>query len=211
MLLTGGGQSPLRSLSAWCWPCWPRCAARLGGNARTPERPVGCERQMRFRQYIHRHFSFWFYQRIYLMEDQLQLTCNPQIWEHISGSESWIRTGWLPRCWKMSIWSGWAWQILPGNKKLRSILIFNEFAVDTASLFCEKSLFWTLEGPSLTFHESCVGAAVVIKVSAVQIVQAVISQAVCVAETLKDAVHETLQGETNHCSISCNRKYMQND
>lgn len=45
----------------------------------------------------------------------------------------------------------------------------------------------------LTFHERGVGAAVVVKVPAVQVVQAVISQAVCVAETLKDAVHEALQ------------------
>lgn len=45
----------------------------------------------------------------------------------------------------------------------------------------------------LTFHEGCVGAAVVVKVSAVRVVQAVVSQAVCVAETLQDTVHETLQ------------------
>lgn len=48
---------------------------------------------------------------------------------------------------------------------------------------------------SLTFHEGCVGAAVVVKVSAVRVVQAVVSQAVCVAETLQDTVHETLQGK----------------
>lgn len=63
----------------------------------------------------------------------------------------------------------------------------------------EECLFWTLGGlcdPSLTFHEGCVGAAVVVKVSAVRVVQAVVSQAVCVAETLQDTVHETLQGKT---------------
>lgn len=63
---------------------------------------------------------------------------------------------------------------------------------------CEKCLIWTLGGPcdtSLTFHEGCVGAAVVVKVSAVRVVQAVVSQAVCVAETLQDTVHETLQGK----------------
>lgn len=52
-------------------------------------------------------------------------------------------------------------------------------------------------GTSLTFHEGCVGAAVVVKVSAVRVVQAVVSQAVCVAETLQDAVHETLRGKTS--------------
>lgn len=64
---------------------------------------------------------------------------------------------------------------------------------------CEECLFWTLGGlldTSLTFHEGCVGAAVVVKVSAVQVVQAVVSQAVCVAETLQDTVHETLRGKT---------------
>lgn len=63
---------------------------------------------------------------------------------------------------------------------------------------CEKRLFWTLGGPCdsrLTFHEGCVGAAVVVKVSAVRVVQAVVSQAVCVAETLQDTVHETLEGK----------------
>lgn len=62
-----------------------------------------------------------------------------------------------------------------------------------------ECLFWTLGGlcdTSLTFHEGCIGAAVVVKVSAVRVVQAVVSQAVCVAETLQDAVHETLQGKT---------------
>lgn len=49
---------------------------------------------------------------------------------------------------------------------------------------------------SLTFHQRRVGAAVVVKVSAVRVVQAVVSQAVCVAETLEDAVHEALQGQT---------------
>lgn len=48
---------------------------------------------------------------------------------------------------------------------------------------------------SLTFHEGCVGAAVVVKVSAVRVVQTVVSQAVCVAETLQDTVHETLRGK----------------
>lgn len=52
---------------------------------------------------------------------------------------------------------------------------------------------YSLCSTSLTFHEGCVGAAVVVKVSAVRVVQAVVSQAVCVAETLQDAVHETLQ------------------
>lgn len=63
---------------------------------------------------------------------------------------------------------------------------------------CDKRSFWTLGGPCgscLTFHESCVGAAVVVKVSAVRVVQAVVSQAVCVAETLQDTVHETLEGK----------------
>lgn len=62
---------------------------------------------------------------------------------------------------------------------------------------CGECVFWTLGGlcdTSLTFHEGCVGAAVVVKVSAVRVVQAVVSQAVCVAETLQDAVHETLRG-----------------
>lgn len=65
---------------------------------------------------------------------------------------------------------------------------------------CESCLFRTLGGlcdTSLTFHEGCVGAAVVVKVSAVRVVQAVVSQAVCVAETLQDTVHETLQ-EKHH-------------
>ena len=44
----------------------------------------------------------------------------------------------------------------------------------------------------LTFHEGCVGAAVVVKVSAVRVVQAVVSQTVCVAKTLQDAIHKTL-------------------
>lgn len=60
----------------------------------------------------------------------------------------------------------------------------------------EMCLFWTLGGlldTSLTFHEGCVGAAVVVKVSSVRVVQAVVPQAVCVAETLQDTVHETLQ------------------
>lgn len=64
----------------------------------------------------------------------------------------------------------------------------------------KQCLFWTLEGlcdTSLTFHEGCVGATVVVKVSAVQVVQAVVSQTVCVAETLQDTVHETLQGKTS--------------
>lgn len=63
---------------------------------------------------------------------------------------------------------------------------------------CEKCLLWTLGGlleTSLTFHEGCVGAAVVVKVSAVRVVQAVVSQAVCVAETLQDTVHKTLRGK----------------
>lgn len=62
-------------------------------------------------------------------------------------------------------------------------------------------MIWTLGGlrdTSLTFHEGCVGAAVVVKVSAVRVVQAVVSQAVCVAETLQDTVHETLQDKTSH-------------
>lgn len=62
---------------------------------------------------------------------------------------------------------------------------------------CER--FWTpggLSDTSLTFHEGCVGAAVVVKVSAVRVVQAVVSQAVCVAETLQDTVHETLRRKT---------------
>ena len=46
---------------------------------------------------------------------------------------------------------------------------------------------------SLTFHEGCVGTAVVVKVSAVRVVQAVVSQTVCVAKTLEDAIHKTLQ------------------
>lgn len=65
---------------------------------------------------------------------------------------------------------------------------------------CEECLFWTLGGlrdTSLTFHEGCVGAAVVVKVSAVRVVQAVVSQTVCVAETLQDTVHKTLQGKNN--------------
>lgn len=41
-LLTASGRSPPRCPSAWRWPCWPRCAGRPGGNAGTPERPVGC-------------------------------------------------------------------------------------------------------------------------------------------------------------------------
>lgn len=64
---------------------------------------------------------------------------------------------------------------------------------------CEESLFWTLRGlcdMSLTFHEGCVGAAVVVKVSAVGVVQAVVSQALCVAKTLQDTVHETLPGQS---------------
>lgn len=69
---------------------------------------------------------------------------------------------------------------------------------------CEHCLFWTLGGlcnTSLTFHEGCVGAAVVVKVSAVRVVQAVVSQAVCVTETLQDTVHETLQGKTTTQSV----------
>lgn len=58
----------------------------------------------------------------------------------------------------------------------------------------------------LTFHERRVGAAVVVKVSAVRVVQAVISQAVSVAETLEDAVHEALQEQTQHSSISGSRR-----
>lgn len=54
---------------------------------------------------------------------------------------------------------------------------------------------------SLTFHEGGVGAAVVVKVSAVRVVQAVVPQAVCVAETLQDTVHETLQGKTANSEI----------
>lgn len=50
---------------------------------------------------------------------------------------------------------------------------------------------------SLTFHEGGVGAAVVVKVSAVRVVQAVVSQAVCVAQTLQDTIHETLEREQN--------------
>lgn len=37
-----------------------------------------------------------------------------------------------------------------------------------------------------------------------RVVQAVIPQAVCVAETLKDAVHEALQGQTQHIQSSNN-------
>lgn len=44
-LLTAGGRSPLQCLLAWQWPCWPRCAIRPGGNAGTPEHPVGCKTQ----------------------------------------------------------------------------------------------------------------------------------------------------------------------
>lgn len=65
-------------------------------------------------------------------------------------------------------------------------------------------LFWTLGGlydTSLTFHEGCVSAAVVVKVSAVGVVQAVVSQALRVAETLQDTVHETLRGETTENSL----------
>lgn len=69
----------------------------------------------------------------------------------------------------------------------------------TETLTCETSTEGTTQRPVsetpvcvLTFHEGRVGAAVVVKVSAVQVVQAVISQALCVAETLQDAVHETL-------------------
>lgn len=60
------------------------------------------------------------------------------------------------------------------------------------------------DAPALTFHEGCVGAAVVVKVSAVWVVQAVVSQALSVAETLQDAVHETL-GEKKHHKTSCQR------
>ena len=53
---------------------------------------------------------------------------------------------------------------------------------------CGRVCAWA----SLTFHEGCVGTAVVVKVSAVGIVQAVVSQTVCVAKTLQDAIHKTL-------------------
>lgn len=62
-------------------------------------------------------------------------------------------------------------------------------------------MFWTLGGlcdSCLTFHEGCVGAAVVVKVSAVRVVQAVVTQALCVAQTLQDTVHETLWGKQQH-------------
>lgn len=67
---------------------------------------------------------------------------------------------------------------------------------------CEEKFF--LRGQcdmSLTFHEGCVGAAVVVKVSAVGVVQAVVSQALCVAETLQDTVHETLPGQSRENSL----------
>ena len=49
---------------------------------------------------------------------------------------------------------------------------------------------------SRTFHEGGVGAAVVVKVSAVRVVQAVVSEAVGVTETLQDTVHEALRTQS---------------
>lgn len=76
-----------------------------------------------------------------------------------------------------------------GRQKPRLTLPSDWSAAASGILLGEEPLL-----DSLTFHEGCVGAAVVVKVSAVRVVQAVISQAVCVAETLKDAVHEALEG-----------------
>lgn len=61
-------------------------------------------------------------------------------------------------------------------------------------LLCVRSVCCGLCDSYLTFHEGCVGAAVV-KVSAVRVVQAVVTQVLCVAQTLQDAIHETLWGK----------------
>lgn len=112
-LLTAGGRSPRHFLLAWQWPCWPRCAIHPGGNAETPEHPVGYGTQRHKYQLVplpllQNWEKPWEVALIAVQE----LTCIPQIWEHISGSEFWIQTGWPPHCWTTSTWSVSAWQIL---------------------------------------------------------------------------------------------------